>query len=88
MLIQFTADSSRDAPPRVITRAREALRNTVYGENCVFFSFSQVGDDPHAIKYLSDLDEDRDIGGSIDVCCSSFVHSTQPLTDLLALGHK
>lgn len=62
-----SADASRDTPPRVISKARSKLERTRYGKDCVFFSFAQVGQDRGATRYLSDLDEDPYIGGSIDV---------------------
>lgn len=62
-----STDSHNDTPPRAISQVCDELQRTRYGSNCVFFSFSQVGDDAGAIQYLSDLDEDPYIGGRIDV---------------------
>ena len=41
--------------------------NTYNGPTAVKFQFSRIGNDPGAAQLLIDLDEDPDLGGSVDV---------------------
>lgn len=54
----------------VIRYAVDETSRTRYGPGAVSFQFTQVGNDQRAREFLSDLDEDRDIGHLID-CTSS-----------------
>ncbi|KAJ5217020.1 hypothetical protein N7468_010028 [Penicillium chermesinum] len=54
-----------------IRYAVDEVSRTRYGRGAVSFQFSQVGNDTRARKFLSDLDEDPQIGSLID-CTSNF----------------
>ena len=59
----------------VIRYAVEETSRTRYGRGAVAFQFTQVGNDSRARDFLSDLDEDPQIGHLID-CTSSKLLST------------
>jgi hypothetical protein len=60
------AGEDRGTLAKVITAAAHALAATPFGADAVSYQFSQVGNDKGAQKFLSDLDNDPQIGGLID----------------------
>lgn len=64
------AGEPHSAVGNVIRYAVEETSRTRYGRGAVSFQFSQVGNDQRARDFLSDLDEDPQIGHLID-CTSS-----------------
>ena len=58
-----------------IRYAVDETSRTRYGRGAVSFQFSQVGNDQRAREFLSDLDEDPQIGNLID-CTSSKLAQT------------
>jgi hypothetical protein len=61
----------RDAIQHAVTEVSQ----TRYGRGAISFQFTQVGNDQRAREFLSDLDEDQQIGQLID-CTSSMLHYT------------
>jgi hypothetical protein len=63
-----------------ISYAIHEVQRAQYGTGAVSFQFSQVGNDTRARDFLSDLDEDPEIGQLID-CTSSKLHRVVVLTN-------
>lgn len=56
----------RETLRNVIVRTNRELRNSPYGPDAVSYQLAQVGNDTSAQKFLSALDDDREIGGLVD----------------------
>ncbi|KAL1409196.1 hypothetical protein Q8F55_006026 [Vanrija albida] len=69
--IVIITDGEPNGEPRetlrnVIVRANRELRNTQYGPDALSIQLAQVGNDMSALKFLSSLDDDREVGQLID----------------------
>ena len=64
------AGESRNQLSNVIRQTINTLTSTQYGRGALALQFAQVGNDMQARQFLSELDEEPDIGGFID-CTSS-----------------
>lgn len=73
LIITITDGEPTDNPRDLITRTiRECTARLAptYGPKAVAFAFAQVGKDARAQAFLARLDNDPDVGGSID--CTSY----------------
>lgn len=61
---------------KVIKETYRQLQSTPYGRGAVAFEFAQVGNDVTARKFLSQLDEEPEVGPMVD-CTSSKSHTIQ-----------
>lgn len=70
---QPTGESHRDISNIILTASRELQGNPRCGKGAVAFQFAQVGNDLKAREFLSQLDENREIGDIIDCTSSKLV---------------
>lgn len=62
---------------RVITEAKKELSQTKYSPNAVAFQFAQVGNDLYALKFLSKLDTDPEVGSLVDCTANYEIESEE-----------
>jgi hypothetical protein len=64
----------------VIKEGRRQSTQTPYGKRAIAYQFVQIGNDPKATKFLNGLDNDKEIGDSID-CTGSFEAEEKQVKD-------